>query len=627
MERMDERILILEDNIENFGLIYQQLRALGYHGDNVYKFSSLRNLLSIPEGENKVVIAKYTLLGSEKEQGLQTINAAFATVPVIVTADMQDAVDAAELMKSGAQDCLINGQFNHETLGHTIHMSIVRQGANVHTLNTANTMATAPAVPEEQPEPTALPEPKEKEISDHKDPVAEQITITTENNYQLFDESPIPMWIYDLGTSGIVKVNAAAIYHYGYSMEEFLAMNIRELRVEGDKAVDVEVVKIPLLNSFYNSSKRRHIKKNGDVFYVQVYAHTILYLEKTAGMMMALDINTRYESEVQSNQLHEIIKNQNDQFDNILSSVSEVIWSCSADDSRVLYINKACVEVYGYTPEELMENAGILPSLTHPDDIEKLEQGYMSLQATGHMDVEYRVYDKDGGQKRVVTKAVLRKGEEGTPGIVNGVTMNVTNLREIENKLRDTAREMETIMESITDGFFAINSDWEFTYVNREFERILHLSGPELIGKNIWETLPDVEEMQMYAELYRASKEHQTVHFEEYFPPLKKWLSVNAYPAKDGLAVYFRDVTEEKQRILKIEEQNKKLTEIAWLQSHKVRGPVASILGLVQLFNYDDPADPVNKEILEGIKFATNGMDDIIKEVVEKTTSMGSMPR
>ena len=382
-----------------------------------------------------------------------------------------------------------------------------------------------------------------------------------------------------------------------------------------------------MLNSFYNSSKRRHVKKDGDIFYVQVYSHTILYEERSAGMMMALDINTRYQVERQNAELGEIIKNQNKQFDDILSSVNEVIWSCNADDSSILYINKACKQVYGYTAEELMENRGVLPSLIHPDDIEKVEQAYMQLSQTGRLDVEHRVYDKNGKLKYVITRAVLRKEAGDSAGIVNGVTIDVTREREIEKILSDKARETETILESITDGFFAINSNWEFTYVNKEFERILHLSGEVLIGRNIWETVPGVEEMQMYAELYRAARENQTVHFVEYFPPLKKWLSVNAYPAKDGIAVYFRDITDERKHIIQIEEQNKRLTEIAWLQSHKVRGPVASILGLVQLFNYDNPADPVNKEILEGIKYATNGLDDIIKEVVDKTTSIADIDK
>jgi PAS domain S-box-containing protein len=274
-----------------------------------------------------------------------------------------------------------------------------------------------------------------------------------------------------------------------------------------------------------------------------------------------------------------------------------------------------------------MNNRGILPSLIHPEDIEKVEQAYMDLPVNGKMEVEHRVYDKNGNLKHIVTRAVLRKEAPESTGIVNGVTIDMTRVREIENKLKDHADEMETILESITDGFFAIDHNWQFTYVNREFERILQLSGNVLIGRNIWETVPGVEEMQMYSELYRAARENQTVHFVEYFPPLKKWLSVNAYPNKEGIAVYFRDITDERKHQIRIEEQNKRLTEIAWLQSHKVRGPVASILGLVQLFNYDDPSDPVNKEILEGIKYATTGLDDIIKEVVEKTTGFDEMEK
>ncbi len=624
MERKEQRILILEDNIEDFGLLYQQLRALAYHGDDIYKFGTLNNLLSVPEGENKIVFAKYSLLGTEPDAALQRIRAAFPNTPIIILSNIPEASNAAELMNTGAQDCLVTGQFNHETLGHSINMATIRLKATGHSVN--ETIAP----PEPQIINTPLPTPVEiitPEPAVRKpEPVVEHITITADNNYRLFDESPIPMWIYNSTTGKILMVNAAAIYHYGYDRGEFLTMNIQELRAEGDKPTDVEVVKIPMLNSFYNSSKRRHVKRSGEQFYVQVYTHTILHENDSAGMMMALDIDNKQQTEQHNTELNELVQRQNRQFDDILSSVSEVIWSCNADDSSILYINKACTAVYGYTPQELIENKGLLPSLIHPDDIEKVEQAYLSLAKTGELKVEHRIYDKDAAIKTIVTKAVLKKDSEGTPEIVNGITIDVTQIREMENKLWESAREREDIMESITDGFFAINKDWEFTYINKEFELILQLNGDELIGKNIWETIQGVEEMQVYSELYKAAKENHTVRFEEYFPPLKKWLSVNAYPTKEGLAVYFRDITEEKKRILKIEEQNEKLTEIAWLQSHKVRGPVASILGLAQLFNYDDPADPANKEILEGIKYATNGLDDIIREVVEKTTSMNDSP-
>lgn len=80
-----------------------------------------------------------------------------------------------------------------------------------------------------------------------------------------------------------------------------------------------------------------------------------------------------------------------------------------------------------------------------------------------------------------------------------------------------------------------------------------------------------------------------------------------------------QDVTEEREYLQKIELQNQKLKDIAWIQSHKVRSPVATILGLMQLYNREDLADPVNLQILEGLEEASINLDSVIKEINAKT--------
>lgn len=65
--------------------------------------------------------------------------------------------------------------------------------------------------------------------------------------------------------------------------------------------------------------------------------------------------------------------------------------------------------------------------------------------------------------------------------------------------------------------------------------------------------------------------------------------------------------------------QNEKLREIAFLQSHQVRAPVANILGLVTLFNFNDFSDPVNAEVVKRFKTATENLDNTIKEIIMKT--------
>jgi tetratricopeptide (TPR) repeat protein len=73
---------------------------------------------------------------------------------------------------------------------------------------------------------------------------------------------------------------------------------------------------------------------------------------------------------------------------------------------------------------------------------------------------------------------------------------------------------------------------------------------------------------------------------------------------------------EKKRHLAHIEAQSNILSDIAHIQAHNVRGPVSTILGLVHIFNYDDPADPMNKQVMEWIASTTEKLDNVVKEVI-----------
>lgn len=83
-----------------------------------------------------------------------------------------------------------------------------------------------------------------------------------------------------------------------------------------------------------------------------------------------------------------------------------------------------------------------------------------------------------------------------------------------------------------------------------------------------------------------------------------------------------QDVTEQRLYVQKIQLQNQRLKDIAWIQSHKVRSPVATIMGLIQLFNKENPADPINEQVLDGLSEAAATLDEVIKEINAKTETM-----
>jgi PAS domain S-box-containing protein len=107
-----------------------------------------------------------------------------------------------------------------------------------------------------------------------------------------------------------------------------------------------------------------------------------------------------------------------------------------------------------------------------------------------------------------------------------------------------------------------------------------------------------------------------------------RYCSVSFNPVFNGkrevtaISCFARDITDRRRHLLRIEQQNEALKEIAAIESHKVRGPVATILGLTQLFNFNDYSDPLNQKIVEGIREVTLQLDDVIREVVRRSNEL-----
>ncbi|MEJ6979050.1 PAS domain-containing protein [Pedobacter sp. P351] len=179
--------------------------------------------------------------------------------------------------------------------------------------------------------------------------------------------------------------------------------------------------------------------------------------------------------------------------------------------------------------------------------------------------------------------------------------------------------EKKIILESIDDAFFTVDKNWVVTYWNNQAEKILGRSKNEIAGKVLWEVYADAVDTPFYVFYYKAVEENKAQHFEAYYETLNIWLDVSAYPSLNGLSVYFRDVTERSGYIKTIEDQNKKLREIAFMQSHMVREPLARLMGLITLIQ--DPSIPNsdNGELLSHLLVSAHELDKIIRVVSDKT--------
>ncbi len=112
---------------------------------------------------------------------------------------------------------------------------------------------------------------------------------------------------------------------------------------------------------------------------------------------------------------------------------------------------------------------------------------------------------------------------------------------------RRTQERLSRVLESVTDGFFALDRDWRYTYANAAAERLVGKSRDELLGRSVWEAFPPLVGSQWDREYRRAVAENRPVHFEAVYAPFGAWFETHAYPSEEGLAIYLRDITQRKQ--------------------------------------------------------------------------------
>jgi PAS domain S-box-containing protein len=125
------------------------------------------------------------------------------------------------------------------------------------------------------------------------------------------------------------------------------------------------------------------------------------------------------------------------------------------------------------------------------------------------------------------------------------------DLKKSENKYR-------SVIERVSDAFVAIDKDWVYTYVNEKAGEIFARDPKSLVGKNIWIEFPEWIDKPFYHTYYRAMETQEYQYLEEYYSPYGKWFENHIYPSKDGLTVFFKDVTEIKKISLALKENEEK---------------------------------------------------------------------
>ncbi len=133
---------------------------------------------------------------------------------------------------------------------------------------------------------------------------AEEALQESEARYRaLFEANPHPMWVYDLETLAFLTVNDAAVAHYGFSRDEFLAMTIADIRPTEDVPRLLENVARVGERGFDKTDIWKHRRKDGSTIQVEITSHFLDYQGRRARLVLANDITERQQAEEEKEKL------------------------------------------------------------------------------------------------------------------------------------------------------------------------------------------------------------------------------------------------------------------------------------------------------------------------------------
>ncbi|MEA2271168.1 MAG: hypothetical protein QOC64_3778, partial [Solirubrobacteraceae bacterium] len=222
-------------------------------------------------------------------------------------------------------------------------------------------------------------------------------------------------------------------------------------------------------------------------------------------------------------------------------------------DGRVLYVNEAGRRLVGLASIEETRETQI------PDYFVPRDRGFVrerllpEVRAHGRWTGE-RLGDVEVALSHFRTRAPLPvlwdifRVDDSTTGRPIGFATIARDM----SALHASQRRIETILESITDAFYALDHDWRFTYLNeRALQMLSQLKGrplarDDLLGKRVWDEFPSPVRNAAHRSFEEAMREHRTIVVQYRYPDDGPWWDARLFPSDEGLSVYFRDISDEK---------------------------------------------------------------------------------
>lgn len=270
-----------------------------------------------------------------------------------------------------------------------------------------------------------------------------------------FDNVPLPIWVFDLETLGILDANPAAAHAYGYSIDELLSMTILDIRPPADR----EALQSHLPHLWHNSGDSgvwRHQKKDGTPMDMSISGYTFELEGRRVRLAVLRDVTEQTAAE-------RALFERAQQLKTITHLSTDGIWELDYTTGDY-ELNEAFRTVFGAPPAAEALLTWWFTRI-HPDDRAGVDQFFRDAFSEGldYWSTEYRMLRADGTTyANVLTRGRLTRNEHGQPARLVGALVDITAQMEVaEAATRATLEERERLArelhDSVTQSLYSVS--------------------------------------------------------------------------------------------------------------------------------------------------------------------------
>lgn len=436
------------------------------------------------------------------------------------------------------------------------------------------------------------------------------------NFLSLFENSPLPMWVFDTQTLKFLEVNVAAVEVYGYAKTEFLSMDINDIRLPEDKHEISEIVKRNLKSGKFFKNVFRHLKKNGDIISVEVKSNSVEFAGKSARLVLAQDITEKLITD------HRLAISEQ-RFKSLVQEGSELIAIIDID-LNYKYVSPTSIRILGFTPESFLGRTAL--EFIHEDDKDIALDEMDKLKEEHQVQLSpFRFRHQNGEWRWIESRVTNLLNDKAIQGIVCN-SQDVTERVENEKKILENIERYNIVAKATQDAIWDYDLRSQVVVWNSGLKGILKYKKIGLTTDANWwaeRVHPDDRERAVKGingHLHSGTKNWKLEYQFLCGDGIYRFVLDRGYVVFDENGEPYRmigamqNITPHKMYMKSIEEQNVKLKEIAWLQSHAVRGPLTKIMSLVDLLK-DAPKEEEALLLLEYLSQSSLELNEAIIKI------------